>query len=161
MKRSTLALACASAMLSVPSWKEITPAELPSMIISADFRPNEAQETPVSLTTIDDEVIESRGAQHLEDVLNLAPNVNISSGAARGQYFQIRGIGERSQFSAPINPSVGLLIDGIDFSRTGGAATLFDIETVEILPYVPRQETVINTDTIIVNQYTAKITVVK
>ncbi len=133
MKRSTLALACASAMLSVPSWAEITPAELPSMIISADFRPNEAQETPVSLTTIDDEVIESRGAQHLEDVLNLAPNVNISSGAARGQYFQIRGIGERSQFSAPINPSVGLLIDGIDFSRTGGAATLFDIETVEIL----------------------------
>lgn len=33
--------------------------------------------------------------------------------------------------------------------------------TVEILPYVPRQETVINTDTIIVNQYNAKITVVK
>lgn len=33
--------------------------------------------------------------------------------------------------------------------------------TVQILPYVPRQETVINTDTIIVNQYSAKITVVK
>lgn len=133
MKRSTLALACAGAMLSVPSWAEITPAELPSMIISADFRPNEAQETPVSLTTIDDEVIESRGAQHLEDILNLAPNVNISSGASRGQYFQIRGIGERSEFKAPLNPSVGLYIDGIDLSRSGGAATLFDIEQVEIL----------------------------
>ncbi len=133
MKRSTLALACASALFSVPSWAEITPADLPSMIVSADFRPNEAQETPVSLTLIEEAVIESRGAQHLEDVLNLAPNVNISSGAARGQYFQIRGIGERSQFSAPINPSVGLLIDGIDFSRSGGAATLFDIESIEIL----------------------------
>lgn len=33
--------------------------------------------------------------------------------------------------------------------------------TVQILPYVPRQETVINTDTIVVNQYSAKITVVK
>jgi hypothetical protein len=33
--------------------------------------------------------------------------------------------------------------------------------TVQILPYVPRQETVINTDTIVVNQYNAKITVVK
>jgi hypothetical protein len=33
--------------------------------------------------------------------------------------------------------------------------------TIQILPYVPRQETVINTDTIILNQYTAKITVVK
>jgi outer membrane receptor protein involved in Fe transport len=69
----------------------------------------------------------------VEDVLNLAPNVNISSGASRGQYFQIRGIGERSQFAAPLNPSVGLVIDGIDFSRTGGAATLFDIERVEVL----------------------------
>lgn len=107
--------------------------KLPSMTIQADFRPAEAQELPVSLTTFDDEIIESRGGQHIEDVLNLAPNVNISSGASRGQFFLIRGIGERSQFAAPLNPSVGLIIDGIDFSRTGGAATLFDIEQVEVL----------------------------
>lgn len=133
MKRSTFAVAMTTALFSVTALAEITPADLPAMIVSADFRPNAAQQTPVSLTQIDSDVIESRGAQHLDDVLNLAPNVNVSSGAARGQYFQIRGIGERSQFSAPINPSVGLLIDGIDFSRTGGAATLFDIESVEIL----------------------------
>ncbi|EEF78914.1 TonB-dependent receptor [Methylophaga thiooxydans] len=133
MKRSPLAVAVTTALFSVTAIAEVTPADLPAMIVSADFRPNTAQETPVSLTQIDNDVIESRGAQHLDDVLNLAPNVNVSSGAARGQYFQIRGIGERSQFSAPINPSVGLLIDGIDFSRTGGAATLFDIESVEIL----------------------------
>lgn len=133
MKHTYIATAVLTALIASPLKAEVTPADLPSMIVSADFRPGEAQDTPVSLTQIDNEVIESRGAQHLEEVLNLAPNVNISSGAARGQYFQIRGIGERSQFSAPINPSVGLLIDGIDFSRTGGAATLFDIESVEIL----------------------------
>lgn len=133
MKRSILATACASALFSVPAWAEVTPADLPAMIVSADFRPNDAHDTPVSLTTFDKDIIKSRGAQHIEDVLNLAPNVNVSSGASRGQYFQIRGIGERSQFSAPLNPSVGLLIDGIDFSRTGGAATLFDIESVEVL----------------------------
>ena len=33
----------------------------------------------------------------------------------------------------PLNPSVGLIIDGVDFSRTGGAGTLFDVESVEIL----------------------------
>jgi outer membrane receptor protein involved in Fe transport len=121
-----------AALLSTNVFAE-NATELPSMLISADFRPSLAQETPISLTTIDSEIIESRGAQHIEDVLNLAPNVNVSSGASRGQYFQIRGIGERSQFAAPINPSVGLIIDGIDFSRTGGAATLFDIEQVEIL----------------------------
>jgi iron complex outermembrane recepter protein len=107
--------------------------KITDVIVSADFRPSTAVETPVSLTEIDAETIESRGAQHLEEVLNLAPNVNISSGASRGQFVQIRGIGERSQFSAPLNPSVGLVIDGIDFSRTGGAATLFDIDSIEIL----------------------------
>jgi iron complex outermembrane recepter protein len=107
--------------------------DLPAVITSADFRPSTAQETPVSLTEINEETIEARGAQHLEEVLNLAPNVNVSSGASRGQYYQIRGIGERSQFNAPLNPSVGLVIDGIDFSRTGGAATLFDVESVEVL----------------------------
>jgi outer membrane receptor protein involved in Fe transport len=106
---------------------------VPAVISSADFRPSTAAETPVSLTKIDKETIEARSAQHLEEVLNLAPNVNVSAGASRGQYYQIRGIGERSQFNAPLNPSVGLVIDGIDFSRTGGAATLFDIESVEVL----------------------------
>ncbi len=125
--------AAIAALLPTSAIAEIAAVELPAMVINADFRPNTAQETPISLTTIDSETIESRGAQHIEDILNLAPNVNVSSGASRGQFFQIRGIGERSQFSSPINPSVGLMIDGIDFSRIGGAATLFDVEQVEVL----------------------------
>lgn len=133
MKHSYLATAVFTAMMTPTLSAEVTPADLPSMIVSADFRPGKAQDTPVSLTTVDDEVIESRGAQHLEELLNLTPNVNLSSGASRGQFFQIRGIGERSQFAAPLNPSVGLVIDGIDFSRSAGAATLFDIEQVEVL----------------------------
>lgn len=133
MKYSPLAMACAGIIIASSAAAEVTPAELPAMIISADFRPGEAQDTPVSLSTVDGEVIESRGAQHIEDLLNLTPNVNVSSGASRGQFFQIRGIGERSQFAAPLNPSVGLVIDGMDFSRTGAAATLFDIEQVEVL----------------------------
>lgn len=133
MKHTYLATAVLTTLIASPLKAEVTPADLPSMVVSADFRPGEAQDTPVSLTQIDDEVIESRGAQHLEDILSLAPNVNLSSGASRGQFFQIRGIGERSQFAAPLNPSVGLVIDGIDFSRSAGAATLFDIEQVEVL----------------------------
>ena len=132
MKFHVLSAAIA-AVLASNAFAEDSQIDLPSMVVSADFRPNLAQKTPISLTTIDSETIESRGAQHVEDILNLAPNVNISSGASRGQYFQIRGIGERSEFKAPLNPSVGLYIDGIDLSRSGGAATLFDIDKVEIL----------------------------
>lgn len=133
MKLKPLSVAVTSALFTLPATAEVDTTDLPSMLVSADFRPAEAQDIPISLTTFDEEIIESRGAQHVEDLLNLAPNVNVSSGASRGQFFQIRGIGERSQFAAPLNPSVGLIIDGIDFSRTGGAATLFDIEQVEVL----------------------------
>ncbi len=110
-----------------------TQTELPAMTVSSDFRPVDSQSMAASLTTFDAEIMEARGAQHLDELLNMAPNVNFASGASRGQFLQIRGIGERSQFAAPLNPSVGLIIDGIDFSRTGGAATLFDIEQVEVL----------------------------
>lgn len=133
MKRSIVAVGISTAIFAADAIAEITPADLPSMIVSADFRPGMDYETPVSISTVNEETIKDRGAQHIEDVLNLTPNVNISSGASRGQYFQIRGVGERSEFKAPLNPSVGLYIDGIDFSRTGGAATLFDIEQVEVL----------------------------
>ncbi len=130
MKRTILSSALLVAMSTSAFAKEVS---LPEMVINADFRASTAQETPISLTTVDSEHIESRGAEHLEDILNMAPNVNFSSGASRGQYFQIRGIGERSQFTSPLNPSVGLIIDDIDFSRSGAAATLFDVEQVDIL----------------------------
>jgi outer membrane receptor protein involved in Fe transport len=77
--------------------------------------------------------ISQRAAQHLEEVLNLAPNVNYASGASRSRFYQVRGIGERSQFVEPLNPSIGLLIDGIDFSGLGTAGSLFDVEQVEVL----------------------------
>ena len=41
------------------------------------------------------------------------PNVNFSAGSQRARYYQIRGIGERSQFREPINPSVGLVIERV------------------------------------------------
>jgi iron complex outermembrane recepter protein len=107
--------------------------KLPDVVVSADFRPSTAQKTAVSLTEIGKETIEARSAQHLEEVLNLAPNVNVSAGASRGRFFQIRGMGILSQYDNPVNPSVGLIIDGIDFSRLGGAATLFDIDAIEVL----------------------------
>ena len=76
---------------------------------------------------------ERRGAEHLEQLLNLAPNVNLSTGASRGRFVLIRGIGERSQFQEPLNPSIGFIIDGIDFSGLGTAGTLFDVAQVEVL----------------------------
>jgi outer membrane receptor protein involved in Fe transport len=103
------------------------------IIVSSDFRQAQLKNIPTSITVINSEVINQRNSRHLEDVLALTPNVNFSAGASRGKYFQIRGIGERSQFVAPLNPSVGTYVDGIDFTGFGGAATLLDIDQVEVL----------------------------
>ena len=74
-----------------------------------------------------------RNANHLEDLLFLAPNINYSTGASRGKFYQIRGIGERSEFTEPVNYSVGVIIDGIDFTGIALGASTFDINQVEIL----------------------------
>ncbi|MFT5577427.1 MAG: iron complex outermembrane receptor protein [Paraglaciecola psychrophila] len=108
-------------------------AGIEEIIVSADFRPHSLQTTAASLSVITADSIAQRGAQHVEDILAMAANVNIASGSSRARYFQIRGIGERSQFSQPINPSVGVIIDDVDFSGIATAATLFDVEQVEVL----------------------------
>jgi len=61
------------------------------------------------------------------------PNLNWSGDGHRARYFQIRGVGELEQYQGAPNPSVGFLIDDIDFSGIGTVATLFDIESVEVL----------------------------
>ena len=103
------------------------------IIVSSDFREAQLKNIPTSISVIDSEVISQRNSAHLEQILALAPNVNFSAGASRGRYFQIRGIGDRSQFVDPLNPSVGTYVDGIDFTGFGGAATMLDIDQVEVL----------------------------
>jgi outer membrane receptor protein involved in Fe transport len=103
------------------------------IIVRAEFRPVNIMETPNSISLISADNIAERNANFLTEVLASAPNLNYSSGASRGRYFQIRGIGERSQFVDPLNPGVGLMIDGIDYSTLGAAATMFDVEQVEVL----------------------------
>ncbi|MCV2886087.1 TonB-dependent receptor [Aestuariibacter sp. AA17] len=85
-----------------------------------------------SVSVINDDAIAARQADHIEHILNRASNVNFSAGASRGRFFQIRGIGERSQFVDPINPSVGFIVDGINYSGMAAGASTFDIEQVEI-----------------------------
>lgn len=114
--------------------KETLSAEtIQEVVVTAQFREVSVLDTGNSVSVLDSQQIERRQARHLDQLLNLVPNVNFSSGASRGKFIQIRGIGERSQFIEPLNPSVGLLIDGIDFSGIGGAATTLDLRQVEVL----------------------------
>jgi outer membrane receptor protein involved in Fe transport len=106
---------------------------LDEIIVTANFRTISAQNTAASLSIVSEEALSERSAKHLEDVLTIAPNVNSAAGASRGRFFQIRGIGERSQFKEPLDSSVGLIVDGVDFSNLGLAGNVYDVQQVEIL----------------------------
>lgn len=107
--------------------------ELSEILVTAEFRPVKLQNQTASVSVLSGDTISELTAQHLEDILNIAPNVNYSSGASRSRFYQIRGIGERSQFQEPLNPSIGFIVDGIDFSGLGTMGTLFDVDQVEVL----------------------------
>jgi len=130
-KKFPLATAIAAMGLSQFSQADVNVLE--EILVSADFRDVSLQNIASSVAVFDSLAIEQKGAQHLEQLLGHAPNVNISSGSSRARYFQIRGIGLRSQFVEPINPSVGVIVDGIDMSGVGSGVALMDVKQVEIL----------------------------
>ena len=68
-----------------------------------------------------EETIANRAAQHFEALIPAIPNFSFAGGTNRARFFQIRGIGERSQFIQPLSTSVGVMIDNVDFS---GAASI-------------------------------------
>ena len=82
---------------------------------------------------LDAHTLELAGVQHFQDVLGLVPNLNWSAGTSRPRFFQLRGIGELEQWQGAPNPSVGFLIDGVDFSGIGMPAMLSDVERIEVL----------------------------
>jgi iron complex outermembrane receptor protein len=118
-------LPCASFVCAQPVLEEI--------IVTADFRQAAVDDIPASIAVVDADVMARKNAQHLEDILLNTPNVNLASGASRARFIQIRGIGERGQFSEPLNASVGVMIDGVDFSGIGTAGMLYDMAQVEVL----------------------------
>jgi iron complex outermembrane recepter protein len=114
---------------------ESTSAEeiLEEVIVTATLRQQSLLATPVSITVLNERTLQDAGRQHFEDVLAAVPNLNWAGGTSRPRFFQIRGIGEREQYEGAPNPSVGFLIDDIDFSGIGMPATLFDIGQIEVL----------------------------
>lgn len=126
---AVMILAAAGAVCGAEPTEDST---IPVIVVTGEFREADLNRIPSSLSVITSADIQATDAQHLDEVLGMAPNVNYASGASRGRYFQIRGIGERGQFAEPLNPSVGLLIDHVDFSGVGGVGTLYDVDQVEI-----------------------------
>ena len=108
--------------------------ELEEIIVTARFRDAGLLKSSGSISVVQQATLFDRGAQHLEETLNVLPNVNFSSGASRARFIQVRGVGDLEQFVDPkYFPSVGVTIDDVDMNGIAAAAVMMDIRQIEVL----------------------------
>ena len=123
---------CLQAML-VPSvvLANAAEADIEVITVQGDFRQGNLLKTAGSIAVITNQDLQRQAATHFDDVLPHLVNVNFAAGASRGRFLQVRGIGERSEFVDTINSSVGVLVDGMDYSALG-LVSLADASQIEV-----------------------------
>jgi iron complex outermembrane receptor protein len=106
------------------------------VVVTAQFREQALQDTPLAITTFDAELLESRSQTDISQVSSQAPNVTMrpmgsSFGPSMGA--SIRGVGQYD-FNPALEPGVGLYVDDVYLpTLTGALLDLLDLERIEIL----------------------------
>ncbi|WP_374283764.1 TonB-dependent receptor [Novosphingobium sp.] len=106
------------------------------IVVTAQFREQKLQDTPLSITAVDSGLLESRNQTDLSQIARQAPNVTLNGmGGAYGSSLgaSIRGVGQ-FDFNPAYEPGVGMYIDDVYYATlTGGIFDLLDLERVEVL----------------------------
>ncbi len=110
--------------------------ELEEVVVTAQFREQNVQDTPLAITAISAEMLENRSQTSVTDITNQAPSVTLKQqGPAWGPSIAayIRGIGT-DDFNPAQEPGVGLYVDDVYIATlTGSMLDLLDLDRVEIL----------------------------
>jgi iron complex outermembrane receptor protein len=113
-----------------------TTDSLEEIVVTAQFRQQNLQDTPLAITAITAAMMEERGQTSLHDLGAQAPNVQlVETGGAfgPGMTASIRGIGQ-ADFDPAFAPGVGIYIDDVYYtSLTGSNFALLDLDRVEVL----------------------------
>ena len=127
---TSVALACA--MPAVAAEDELV---LEEIVITAERRTTNLQDTPLSIQALSAEVMEEKGLGDLADVAMFTPNLSISGSRGTGNNqpsFAIRGISGGG--GATSERGVALYIDDIFVPRTSGSIfKILDLDRVEVL----------------------------
>src|SRR5690606_29595538 len=107
------------------------------IVVTAQFRGQSLQETPLAITAVDAALMEARSQTNVEQLAQRAPSVQFSAGGQGGgsqtAAVNIRGIGA-TDFQFPNEPGVGVYIDDVYYGISFGTAfDLVDLDRVEIL----------------------------
>ncbi len=106
------------------------------IVVTAQFRAQNLQDTPLAITAVNAEMLEARSQTNIAEVAAQAPSVTLKpQGTAYGPSMtaSIRGIGQYD-FNPALEPGVGLYIDDVYYATlTGSMFDLLDLDRVEIL----------------------------
>ncbi|HEX7081350.1 MAG TPA: TonB-dependent receptor [Gammaproteobacteria bacterium] len=109
---------------------------LEEIIVTAEFREANVQETPVAITAVNSEMLDARSQTNIVDVAAQAPNVTLKpadQGSGNAMIAFIRGIGQ-TDFNYAVEPGVGIYVDDVYYPNlTGSMVDLLDVDRVEIL----------------------------
>ncbi|MDE0005607.1 MAG: TonB-dependent receptor plug domain-containing protein [Rhodospirillaceae bacterium] len=129
--------AAALATFAIPSLVADTPL-LEEILVTAQKREESLQDTPVAVTALTGDAMDSRGFNDISDLADYTPNLVFDtttpiSGLSSGAVVYIRGIGN-TDYSLVTDPGVGTYVDGVYMSRSaGGVLDVLDVERIEVL----------------------------
>ncbi|MEP6869761.1 MAG: TonB-dependent receptor plug domain-containing protein, partial [Novosphingobium sp.] len=116
--------------------EDTTPPTVEEIIVTAQFREQRLQDTPLAITAMPAQLLEARSQTSILDLGAFAPNVNLTqSTALNGNSITayIRGIGQ-DDASFALEPGVGIYLDDVYYGTTFGAVLdLVDLDRVEVL----------------------------
>lgn len=119
---------------AAPAASESEVVRLEPIRVTADIWETPLEKISASVSVYDGAVLSSEGVRHFGDLANQIPNLTWTGGTSRPRYFQIRGIGENSQYEGESpDSSVVFKVDDLDFTGIGGIGGTFDTRQVEVL----------------------------
>jgi iron complex outermembrane receptor protein len=110
--------------------------ELEEVVVTAQFREQRLQDTPIAITAVNAEMLEARGQSSIADVAAQAPNVSLRpqpQNGGSGLIAFIRGVGQ-TDFNYAVDPGVGVYIDDVYIpTLSSSLLELIDLDRIEIL----------------------------
>ena len=128
----------ATAQGSEPAGDTANTTSLEEITITAERRTERLEDTPISITAFTSAAIQRVGANDIEHLANMTPNVRFDftapiSGASDAAGIFIRGVGQ-ADFALTTEAGVGTYVDGVYVSRSvGGVLDALDIDRMEVL----------------------------
>ena len=125
-----LALVCSSGACSAQAGKGRL---LEEVIVTAQKRSQSLQDVPMSVSALSGDLAAEAAITDAQDLVQYTPNVKFTASNPQYSSTMIRGFGS-PPLARNIEPSVGLVIDGISYGRsTFTNDGVFDLERLEVL----------------------------